>query len=358
MLALQRLRQRFHPELREARVCASNAGLIEFQARAALHQFKGWELVIERNEWFQTHALRQVRHLATGCNEGKVTLFAYSYAARRVMAYARKLGWRTVLGQIDPGYAWETAVARARQLHPTIQTDWQPAPTDYWNSWREECHLADLIVVNSEWSAQALQADGVQPSKIRVLPLAYEPTRQAMTVKRVYPAAFSSERPFNVLFLGSINLNKGVGEVFQAIRTLQGESVRFCFVGPVQVSIPADLRNHPQVCWFGAVPREGTSHYYQNADVLLFPTHSDGFGLTQLEAQTWQLPVIASKACGAVVGDGVNGLLLPEVTSEAIAGAVRRCLANPPLLATFAANSVTSESFSIARLRERLLALT
>ncbi len=46
------------------------------------------------------------------------------------------------------------------------------------------------------------------------------------------------------------------------------------------------------------------------ADVLVFPTLSDGFGLVQLEAMESGLPVISTACCGNVVQDGVNGLVV------------------------------------------------
>ena len=57
------------------------------------------------------------------------------------------------------------------------------------------------------------------------------------------------------------------------------------------------------------------SKFYKEADVFILPTLSDGFGLTQLEAQSWKLPVIASRHCGEVVRDGENGVVLEEVSA-------------------------------------------
>ena len=130
-----------------------------------------------------------------------------------------------------------------------------------------------------------------------------------------------------MLFLGQINLRKGIGPLLDAIRLLRGEPIEVSLVGPIQISIPSDLRDDPQVRWVGPVPHEHTARFYRDADVFLFPTFSDGFGLTQLEAQAWKLPIVATKFCGNVVEDGRNGWLLPEVSPCAIAatcGAVVR----------------------------------
>ena len=57
---------------------------------------------------------------------------------------------------------------------PELAGEWQPAPPEYWALWREECELADRIVVNSEWSREGLIRGGVPAEKISIIPLAYE----------------------------------------------------------------------------------------------------------------------------------------------------------------------------------------
>jgi glycosyltransferase involved in cell wall biosynthesis len=84
---------------------------------------------------------------------------------------------------------------------------------------------------------------------------------------------------------------------------------------------------------------------------------SDGFGLTQLEALAHRLPVIASRRCGEVVTDGVNGLLLDEPTTAAIEEALLSCLHNPDQLAQFSKNATVGERFSLSCLGAELCAL-
>jgi glycosyltransferase involved in cell wall biosynthesis len=135
-----------------------------------------------------------------------------------------------------------------------------------------------------------------------------------------------------VLFLGQVNLRKGVEPLLDAIRLLSNEPIEFTFVGPVQISIPADLQENSQVRWQGPTPRLATSQFYKDADVFLFPTFSDGFGLTQLEAQAWKLPVITTPFCGEVVEHGRNGWILPEITPQSIATILLECLHDPSRL--------------------------
>jgi len=215
--------------------------------------------------------------------------------------------------------------------------------------------LADRIVVNSMWSHAALVAQGVSAARIKVVPLAYEPSQAASTFRRTYPTAFTRSRPLRALFLGQINLRKGAGPLLEAMRSLRGEPVEFVFVGPLQISIPRDLRDDPQVRWIGPVSREGTSQFYRDADVFLFPTFSDGFGLTQLEAQAWKLPVITTKFCGDVVEDEKNGMLLSELNPCAMTTTIRQCLRDPLLLHKLSANSEVAERFRLAHVGERWL---
>ncbi len=322
---------RFHPSLSSANVTGMNLGALAFEARARVRRMSDWTLMTRRNDWFQRSVVNQLpRH------DGSLTVFAYSYAAGEIFKAARERGWRTVLGQIDPGPAEERIVAAHR-----------PAPVEYWKQWRNECGLADHIVVNSAWSREALLSEGIAAEKIRVIPVAFE--AQTHSFDRSYPAVFNSERPLRVLFLGQINLRKGVAQLCEAIKLLADEPIEFWFVGPLQVELPPDVK------WFGVASRSDVSRYYRDADVFILPTLSDGFGLTQLEAQSWKLPVIASRFCGDVVRDGYNGIVLEEVSGSAIADAVQQL--TPERLQAMSDNSRVEERFSLNSLAASLSSL-
>jgi len=345
---------RFHPALTGARVKAPNVSALTFELKASLARDNGWNLIGRRNKWFQKHAVNQ---LAQASTNGNHTLFAYSYAAEEIFEFAKERGWRTVLGQIDPGPAEERIVARLNKSSAIKPTHWEPAPASYWKTWRNECALADQIVVNSAWSKVSLVDEGIPAEKIRLLPVAYESSTEVGSLQRLYPRAFSAERPLRVLFLGQINLRKGVGHLLEAVELLSGESVEFWFVGPTQVQVPQSLKLHPQVRWFGVAPRVEVTSYYRDADVFVFPTLSDGFGLTQLEAQSWKLPVIASRHCGEVVRDGFNGVILEEVSGRAIADALLELLRAPEKLSAMSVRSGVEERFSLKVLGDSLKSL-
>jgi glycosyltransferase involved in cell wall biosynthesis len=355
------LRQRFHPELRNARVVSANFASIVSELRGKLTGKDGWSPILQRNRWFQRMAARHLSrsNFHHNTSNSQITLFAYSYAARELFRFAKGRGWRTVLGQIDPGLDEEKLVRKLFDESSGDLADWRPAPPDYWQNWREECELADCIVVNSEWSRRGLLAENVPAKKLHVIPLAFEETTDTTcaSFSREYPERFTAERPLRVLFLGQINLRKGVRPLLEAAWSLKEKPIEFWFVGPIQIQVPHRFRSHAKVRWFGPVSGQATAKFYRDADVFLFPTLSDGFGLTQLEAQRWKLPVIASGYCGDVVENGDNGIRLQGVTVDSICSALTNCQRSPTLLSDFAQRSIAPERFSIQSLGSRLLAL-
>jgi glycosyltransferase involved in cell wall biosynthesis len=342
------LRERWRHELAGATVSAANLGSISHELLYMARALGGWPRIIARNDRFQRFAIRALA--AGGLGGRRTTVFAYSYAALEIFRFARKRGWRTVLGQIDPGPQEEAIVARLYKQCPEQLGRWTPAPSEYWRLWKLECALADCIIVNSAWASSALKQEGVNSEKIHVIPLAYQHPQDTVDFCRFYPDYFSVERPLRVLFLGQINLRKGLGPLFDGIRLLSKENIEFWFAGETQISVPEDIARNSKVKWFGQVPRGDTGRLYREADVFIFPTYSDGFGLTQLEAQAWRLPIVASRFCGDVVRHEVNGLLLDELTPESIAGALYCCMKNPYKLSNLSCNSVSRSLFCIDKM--------
>lgn len=350
-----RASERTHPELSAEEVVSFPLSLIRFEAGAGIRRLRGWDRIIRRNEWFQHEALKALRTIGAA-GEQRV-LFSYSYAARRLFEYAKSRGWSTVLGQIDPGPPEERIVQELHHKYSSGKVGIS-APRRYWESWRAECDLADRIVVNSEWSRRALLEEGVSEQKLDIIPLAFDPPENAKRFRRSYPTKFTSSRPLRALFLGQINLRKGVPLIFKAVPALSSRPVEFHFVGSLQMDIPAELARSQQVYWHGPVSRRQTEQHYRDADLFLFPTFSDGFGLTQLEASAWSLPVIASEFCGDVVEDGENGRILRPLTSEMLVSVLLEFLKEPGKLAALAKPWDAGDRFSLEALACNLLRAT
>jgi len=337
----------------EESVRSRTVGRLRLDVRGKFFGTGAWPAIMRRNQWFQSWVLREWEKERP--NHGGKILFSYSYAARELFAFARSRGWRCVLGQIDPGIVEERIVAKLYSRSDLKSHQWRKAPPEYWTSW-QECELADVIVVNSQWSRDALIQIGLPPDKLVVVPLVYQVPPEATTFERSYPRTFSAERPLRLLFLGQLILRKGITEIREAMKRLRGEPVELWLAGPDGGDWPKE--NGPSnVKRFGVVSRSETNRFYRDADVFLFPSHSDGFGLTQLEARAWKLPIIASRNCGEVVACGVNGLLLDKADPTNIAAAIRRLLRAPSQLETLSAGSRADPKFSLDELARRLEAV-
>jgi glycosyltransferase involved in cell wall biosynthesis len=266
---------------------------------------------------------------------------------------AKALNYSTVLGQIDPGLEEERIVRAETERHPDFSPGWPWAPLEYWRRWDRELELADKIVVNSQWTANALIRHGVQPDRLEVIPLAFVPSARSAAFQRQTPDTFNSSRPLRVLFLGQVLLRKGIAYVLKAAKSMLGRPVEFWVVGPIHINVPREYQDLPNVRWIGRVARDEVDEYFKRADVFLFPTLSDGFGLTQLEAAAWGLPIIASRNCARVVVHEESGLELEEVSMEAIISALELVLASPQLLAKYS-ESVKRVNFDFGDLSVRL----
>ena len=353
------LSERYHPQLASAPVASATGALLAFETMARARRLSGWNLIVARNKWFQKQAARNLAHLPSAISHipspiCSPMVFAYCHAAGDIFRWAKARGWRMVLGQIDPGPLMGRLIRQLEQQNPEWGGGSTGPPEIYWQNWRMECELADVILVNSDWSREALLQEGVAAAKIKVVPLAFDVPPGAAAFSRAYPAAFSPERPLRVLFLGQANLLKGIAALVHAAERLQGEPVEFRVVGPLQVQIPEPFRRFSSLRWLGPVARSAAAGHYREADVFLFPTFSDGFGLTQLEAQAWRLPVIASRFCGDVVEHGRNGVVLGSVTGETIAAAILSLLRQPRELARMADASGIPPRFSLAALGDSL----
>ncbi|MDO8770780.1 MAG: glycosyltransferase [Burkholderiaceae bacterium] len=63
-----------------------------------------------------------------------------------------------------------------------------------------------------------------------------------------------------------------------------------CGVGPLEVSLKS---RYPAVHWLGLLAREDLAAVYAAADVFVFPSKSETFGLMMLEAMSCGTPVAA-----------------------------------------------------------------
>ncbi|MGH8279071.1 MAG: glycosyltransferase family 4 protein [Gammaproteobacteria bacterium] len=128
--------------------------------------------------------------------------------------------------------------------------------------------------------------------------------------------------PFRLLYAGTWMARKGVDLLAPIMRAL-GDGFELRYTGGEAAA--ADKKNMPaNMCDIGRLRgADAVIAALHDADALLFPSRSEGFGLVAAEAMACGLPVIATRGSSLVevVEDGVTGVLCArdDVTSFAVA---------------------------------------
>jgi glycosyltransferase involved in cell wall biosynthesis len=159
--------------------------------------------------------------------------------------------------------------------------------------------------------------------------------------------------------VGNVRRAKGYEVLLQAAAQLarDGQRCRIVVAGqPSRVlsaereQLHAELGLGDRVRFIGF--RSDIENLYRALDVYLLTSHSEGFSLSTVQALATGLPVIATRCGGPeeIITDGVNGILTPAGSPEAIAAAITRLAHDPPLRHRLAAAARTAAEsrFSIA----------
>lgn len=135
-------------------------------------------------------------------------------------------------------------------------------------------------------------------------------------------------------FVGRLNRDKGVAELYAAFSTLP-EQVHLLLVGGVDASAPiskelqAAIENHSRVHAVGFM--DDIRPALSLANVLVLPSYREGFPNVVLQAGAMALPVIATdiSGCNEVVEPGLNGWLVPPRDAPALTDAMQDALRAP-----------------------------
>jgi glycosyltransferase involved in cell wall biosynthesis len=280
--------------------------------------------------------------------------FAYDTGALEALEWCRERGVKCILNQMDPNRVEVELVRSEEKQWPGWVSEAIQVPEEYFVRREQEWFLADRVVVNSEFSRQALLRQGVPPEKLAVVPLCYEPEKS----QRPEVRSQKSKHPLRVLFLGQVILRKGIQYLVEAAKLLVNENIHFDVVGPIGISREAMATAPGNVTFHGRTGRDQAAAWYRRSHLFVLPTLSDGFAITQLEAMAHGLPVIATPCCGEVVSDGVDGFVVPARDAGALALAFQRYLTQPDLLPSqSAAALVKAGQFTLDRLAANLTRL-
>jgi len=216
---------------------------------------------------------------------------------------------------------------------------------------KQECQLADAIICPSQFVAQGLASLNIPADKMFLVPHGVEADRFACD-----RPPWHGRRPLRLLFVGEVNLLKGVPYLYQALERLGTTQVTLRLVGAVALQAPYRtlLARCGEVT--GLIPRSEIQRHYAWADVFVFPSLCEGSAIVTYEALAAGLPVITTPHAGSVVRDGREGFGVPIRDPEGLAAKIDLLAANPELLAQMSCNAKKrAQEFSWQRYGVRLV---
>jgi glycosyltransferase involved in cell wall biosynthesis len=171
-------------------------------------------------------------------------------------------------------------------------------------------------------------------------PAIYNP----LDVNKFREAATHNTIPGYILFTGTICKKKGIKELILAMQIIVREIPNAClyvagrdskfkdgasYTNYLQQFITEDTAQH--IKFLGNIPHLDMPGLLEKAEVCVFPSHMETFGLGAIEAMATGKPVVfTSKGPGPeVISDGITGLLCNPLDPQDIAEKTIRILRNP-----------------------------
>ncbi|MFD2165469.1 glycosyltransferase family 4 protein [Thalassotalea euphylliae] len=137
---------------------------------------------------------------------------------------------------------------------------------------------------------------------------------------------------FVFLFVGRLNREKGIPELFQAFNQLSSDRKFSLFViGSDEEALASLAADNDNIHYLGF--KSNVPEYCSFADTLVLPSHREGFGNVIIEAAACGIPSIASNIYGLsdAVADNYSGLLHEVKNADDLRKCMQMLLDDPTL---------------------------
>lgn len=268
------------------------------------------------------------RWVAQQVIRSKSAVYGYETACLATFQAAKQQGIACIYDVPAPEHEFvETLLAQELQSYPELETPYRQyvkqRQTERTQRRRQEWNLADVVIANSEFTKASYAAAGLEVTKVRVVPYGAPPVNLAALQE-----PRSRTTPLQFLWAGTFSIRKGAHYLLQAWKQLQPQNAQLRVFG--SMGLPATLTTDipESIHLSGTVPRSELYQQYRQADILVFPTLCDGFGMVVTEAFAQGLPVITTDRAGAadLIQHGVNGLIVPAGDSQALVETLSWCI--------------------------------
>ncbi len=228
--------------------------------------------------------------------------------------------------------------------------------------------VCDAVLPTSERYARSSAYLSGFMTKCHPIPLGIDVSQFSLTDKAAQKVKALRARFGDriVLFVGLLRYYKGLKFLIDAMRLVDG---RLLIVGdgPMRAELESHSRSHElgeKVIFVGEVDEASLPAYYHSCDVFCLPSiyRSEAFGVSQLEAMACGKPVVSTALDTGVAEvnlDGVSGLVVPPMDSQAIARAIGLLLSDKALAARLGgfARERVLEQFTADRMARSVLSI-
>ncbi len=193
----------------------------------------------------------------------------------------------------------------------------------------------DETLVPSEETKKMLTMRGFDPARLSIFRRGIDTTMFAPLPesREVLRARFNLPPGITLLYAGRVSRDKSVLFLTEVYKELHARDMAVNLViagdGPLLEEIRQDLAPYPTVIFTGRVEQKKMPELYAMADLFVFPSTMDTFGMAVLEAQTCGLPALVTNIGGPqeLISDGETGIILPADQLDVWAEAVERMAA-------------------------------
>jgi glycosyltransferase involved in cell wall biosynthesis len=203
-----------------------------------------------------------------------------------------------------------------------LTTDHSPEPLWKQDRKEKELALASAVCVASSFTRSTLP-DSALERPVFVIPYGF-PT-QGFTAKSEAP-----DGQFVALSVGAQSVQKGTHYLLHAWKRAGLKDAKLRLLGPLRLSRPFLAEFEGLFEHVPYLPKARLGAEYRAADLLIFPTLADGFGLVIQEAMSSGTPVLTTPCGGGpeCISSGEEGWIVPPRDVDALVEALRAAAAN------------------------------